>query len=516
MLSALLEASASQYPDHTAIVCNNDVLTYAELDRLAASLAAMLVEAGVTAGGRVGIFLPKSADAIVAIHAALKIGAAYVPILATSPAARADLIARDCGLALLIGSSEGIAALGAAGLAPCPLMQLQREELAARAMAAASPVLPPPPSDPSALAYILYTSGSTGMPKGVMISHGAARNFVDWAAACFGISHEDRLASLAPLSFDLSVFDIFAAASAGAALHLIDAERVMFPSALSLYASKHDITIWYSVPSALARLPAHGALDKYPMAGLRHILFAGEPFPPAQLAALAKALPHARLHNLYGPTETNVVTHHEVLRPVEDTPIPIGKPCAGHRLAIVDAAGRLVARGEAGELLVAGPSLMAGYCNRPDLTDAAMAVFPGEGDIRAYRTGDKVRCGEDGQYHMLGRFDDMIKTRGYRVEPGEIEAALARHPAVAEAVVLPVPDAMLGNRLFAIVSTSGSNDGSIDGAIDGRELAAHCGRLLPAYMIPHGFVMTDAALPRTDTGKLDRIACRKLLPQSAS
>jgi acyl-coenzyme A synthetase/AMP-(fatty) acid ligase len=184
-------------------------------------------------------------------------------------------------------------------------------------------------------------------------------------------------------------------------------------------------------------------------------------------------------------------------------PVPIGRPCAAHEFALVDADGGLVRDGEAGELLVAGPSLMQGYCNRPDLTEAAFAALPGRPQVQAYRTGDRVRCDAQGQYHFLGRLDDMIKTRGYRVEPAEIEAVLLRHPQVEEAAIIPLPDEQLGNRLLALVVLTG------DAA--SAPLASHCGAYLPGYMIPVQFIPQTGLLPRTQTGKIDRAACRRML-----
>ena len=497
ILDDWLAQAAVAFPDHVAVCCGDDRISYRELDRLAGVMAGELIARGGRPGDRVGIHLPKSIDAIIAIYGTLKAGAAYVPIMPGSPPVRVQQLAGDCRMSALIGDTASLTGLAAVDLAPTLVFACERARLDAHG----TPSTPIPVPD-DALAYILYTSGSTGTPKGVMIGQDAAANFVRWAVDRFAITHTDRLANLAPLSFDLSIFDIFGAAKAGATLHLIAGDRAIFPAALSRYATEHELTVWYSVPSALARLPTHGALERYPMASLRCVLFAGEPFPPVHLAALVKALPGARFHNLYGPTETNVVAHHEVLSSGASEPVPIGRPCAGHEFAIVGPDGRLVPPGDAGELLVAGPSLMQGYCSSPASTEAAFAAFPGRPQARAYRTGDRVRCDAQGDYHFLGRLDDMIKTRGYRVEPAEIEAVLLRHPQVEEVAVVPVPDEQLGNRLVALVVVTEDTATGV--------LTSHCSLYLPTHMIPKEFVARSVALPRTATGKIDRTACREM------
>lgn len=498
ILDGWLAQAAISFPDHVAIRCGDDEISYRELDQLAGAMAGELIARDVRPGDLVGIHLPKSIDAIIAIYGTLKAGAAYVPILPGSPPVRVQQLAGDCRMSVLIADTASLTALAAVDLASTLVLALERAGLEASGTTSITITTPD-----DALAYILYTSGSTGAPKGVMIGHDAAANFVRWAVDRFAITHTDRLANLAPLSFDLSIFDIFGAAKTGATLHLIAGDRAIFPAALSRYATEHELTVWYSVPSALARLPSHGALDKYPMSSLRCVLFAGEPFAPTQLAALIKALPEARFHNLYGPTETNVVAHHEVVASGGAEPVPIGRPCAGHEFAIVDPDGGLVPPDGAGELLVTGPSLMQGYYNSPESTEAAFAAFPGRPQARAYRTGDRVRCDAQGNWHFLGRLDDMIKTRGYRVEPAEIETVLLRHPQVEEAAVIAVPDEQLGNRLVALVFLTG------DAA--NASLSSHCSAFLPSYMIPVEFIARPDPLPRTQTGKVDRAACRKTL-----
>jgi acyl-CoA synthetase (AMP-forming)/AMP-acid ligase II len=264
------------------------------------------------------------------------------------------------------------------------------------------------------------------------------------------------------------------------------------------------ISVWYSVPSILTMLATYGNLQGLDLSELRTIIFAGEVFPVKHLTRLMAELPGARYLNWYGPTETNVCTSFEVLVTEDRTefaaPVPIGKACANTDVFAVTSEGRPVSGpGEEGELYVRGPGLMRGYWDQPDKTREVLVRNPFQEayDEPAYRTGDLVTLDADGNYVFLGRRDGMVKTRGYRVELGEVETALYAHPAIREAVVLPVPDELLGSRLRAVIAVDGS------GALTRQEVLEHCLRRLPRYMVPD-VVEFRAALPRTSTGKVDR------------
>jgi amino acid adenylation domain-containing protein len=358
------------------------------------------------------------------------------------------------------------------------------------------------------LAYILFTSGSTGVPKGVMLSHLNALTFVNWGCDTFGVTSSDRLSQHAPFNFDLSVFDIFVAVKAGAAISLVPEGLAVFPLQLSKFIQDQKISIWYSVPMVLTLLHQRGRLEERDLSALRWVLFAGEVFPTKHLRALMEKLPGKRYANLYGPTETNVCAWYEVesLAPEQTAPIPIGKACANTDLIPISAKGeRVVGLGEEGLLYARGSTVMQGYYGRAEATAASFIPnpFAAGRDEKLYCTGDWVTIDEQGNYLFVGRKDHMIKTRGYRVELGEIEAVMVAHPAIDEAVALPIPDESIGNTIHAVVTLADHL------SIDSTSLKQHCAEKLPPYMVPERIEFRNA-LPRTDNGKIDR---RRLLTE---
>ena len=306
----------------------------------------------------------------------------------------------------------------------------------------------------------------------------------------------------APFNFDLSVFDIFVAVKAGAAISLVPEGLAVFPLQLSAFIQDQKITVWYSVPMVLTLLQARGKLEGRDLSALRWMLFAGEVFPTKHLRALMEKLPHPRYANLYGPTETNVCAWYEVepLSPEQTAAIPIGKACANTDLIAIGADGkRVTTPGEEGLLYARGSTVMQGYFGRPENTAASFIPNPfavGR-EEKLYCTGDWVTPDAKGNYLFIGRKDHMIKTRGYRVELGEIEVVMVAHPAIEEAVALPIPDEAVGNTINAVATLA-------DGAsLDSAELKRHCAEKLPAYMVPEKIEFRKS-LPRTDNGKIDR------------
>jgi L-proline---[L-prolyl-carrier protein] ligase len=521
LLQHLLTETAARAPHRLAIASGDCQLSYEELDRMSTKVARSLRRLGVTPGDRVAILAPKSAAAVAGLYGVLKAGACYVPLDPKAPAQRLAYVVRDSGAAVIIADEKRLElAATLAGDLPEPgsvlamgLSGQRGADTAACAQAYHASIRPwaevaaesaEPLGDDLAietdLAYILYTSGSTGTPKGVMISHRNSLTFVEWAAAAAGLTAEDRVCSPAPLHFDLSVFDVFASCLAGACMSVIPDGTTTFPISIARWLESERLSVWYSVPSVLTLLACFGSLGKFDLSRLRTVIFAGEVFPPKYLARLMAELPHCRYLNWYGPTETNVCTAFEVaVGDADDAPVPIGRACANTEVFAVTSEGRIAsAPGEEGELHVRGPALMRGYWGQPDKTREVLVPHPlGAGhDDLVYRTGDLVTLGPEGNYLYLGRLDSMVKVRGYRVELGEVEAALYRHRAVREAAVVPVADELLGSRLRAVVAVD-------DASLTREELLDHCRQWLPAYMVPDIAEFREA-LPRTSTGKVDR------------
>ena len=503
------------------------LLTYQELDQLSNKVARALLRLGVGPGDRVGILAPKSAASVIGIYGVLKAGACYVPLDPKAPAQRLSYVVGDSGIAVIIAdevSTPGALALVGSVPPPGGVVLTSYPGNCAGADAAVVPakdaaIVPwaavaaesgePPTAERAIetdLAYILYTSGSTGTPKGVMISHRNSLAFVEWAASAAGLSENDRVCSPAPLNFDLSVFDIFATCRAAACMAVLPDGTATFPVSIAQWLTKERISVWYSVPSVLTLLACYGGLRQCDLSRLRTVIFAGEVFPPKYLTRLTTELPHPRYMNWYGPTETNVCTAFELPADGADAgPVPIGKACANTEVFAVTSEGRRVSLpDEVGELYVRGPSLMRGYWGQPAKTAEVLVPSPfrAEYDELVYRTGDLVTLDSVGNYVYLGRRDSMVKIRGYRVELGEVEAALYRHPAIGEAVVLPVPDELLGSRLRAVVTAASAANLTRESVLD------HCRQWLPSYMVPD-VVEFREALPRTSTGKVDRagLAC---------
>jgi amino acid adenylation domain-containing protein len=510
LVHRLLEASADAYSERTAVVDGDRSATYEELEGQANRLARLLLDLGVARGDRVGLYIDRSLEAVAGLYGVLKAGAAYVPLDPAAPPARLGYIAGNCGLrVLLTGASKADRwdGLVEAGAAPEAIVVLDgdpgsgaprtvgRREIEARDDARVAV-----PAGGGDLAYILYTSGSTGEPKGVMLSHGNALAFVGWAGDLVEVGPEDRLSSHAPFHFDLSVFDLFAAARGGASVTLVPPGASVLPRELRRFIEEARITIWYSVPSILTALAVRGGLRGGDFPDLRTVIFAGEVFPTKFLRRLMGLVPHAAFYNWYGPTETNVCTWYRVPELPEDMtePVPIGRPIDDTEVFAVTEGGTLAAPGEIGELHVRGETVMRGYWGDPERTERLLVPDPrGASRGRVYRTGDLVEELEDGNFRFLGRRDAQIKSRGYRIELGEIEAAILSHPDVVECAVVAVPDEEVTNRVRAYVA--------VREGLGTGDLVRYCRARLPKYMIPEAFDFAEA-LPRTSTGKIDRQA----------
>jgi amino acid adenylation domain-containing protein len=482
-LQDLLRDAAKRRPDHVAVVAPSGAeIRYAALDRLS--------------------------DTVAAIFGILKAGAAYVPVDASAPPARGAYILADCAVraCFVEGAAETALAAELRTVGATPTLFVidapdDGASLGARLDAldagAPAPACESVASAPEDVAYILYTSGSTGRPKGVVLTQANAGCFVEWCSEVLEPNEDDRFSSHAPFHFDLSILDIYTAIRHAATLVLIDEEVGKRPGELSRFIEDRHITIWYSAPSILTMLTQHGELEARDHGRVRIVCFAGEVFPVGHLRNLRRLWGRKRYLNLYGPTETNVCTWYEIPDVVPEDrrdPYPIGKVCRHLRGIVVDPDGREVVAGSEGELCIAGPSVLERYWNLPEQTSAAF--LPGRSDARWYRTGDLVREDAAGDLVYLGRRDRMVKKRGYRVELGEIEAALYQNEQILEAAVVAIPDEAAGVLIRAHLATA---DGSKISLI---KLKKFCADRIPVYMVPDTFSFHEK-LPKTSTDKID-------------
>ncbi len=499
-LDKLVSESARRTPEAVAVISSaGDRASYKELDAHSDTVRAALAAAGVEAGDRVGLCVPKTINALGALFGVLKAGAAYVPVDYHAPAARNGYIFSDCAAKVVIAERPVADALEAelaggpwtrhefpvAASEAADFVLLSRQRAAAEAFA-------PAPD----LAYILYTSGSTGKPKGVMHSHATALAFVDWVSDEFLPTPADVFSSHAPFHFDLSILDIYVPLKHGASVVLLDAETGKQPGTLAEKIEAHKITIWYSTPSILRLLMEFGKLEERDCSSLRIVNFAGEVFPAKHLRALMQVWPVPVYYNLYGPTETNVCTYYIAPNPLPDDPdysLPIGKACSGDELLIVDTDNSVVAPGSEGELLATGGSVMLDYWNLPERNAIAFTEIGGK---RWYRTGDVVIELPTGDLKFVGRRDRMVKRRGFRVELGEIEAALHKHPAIPEAAVVAIDLGEAGLEIRAYYAWSDEAPPSL------LKLKKFCSQNLPHYMAPDKYVHVPE-LPKTSTDKID-------------
>ncbi|QBD77181.1 amino acid adenylation domain-containing protein [Ktedonosporobacter rubrisoli] len=484
--------AAQTWPDALAVKGPDRSLSYRELDAYASRFASCLAQLEMQAGDRVGIWLEKSALAIAAMQGILRLNGVYVPLDPLSPSTRIGTIVKDCGIQVVITtqSRAKLLRMQETCLPQITYLCLDKGEYGPCweefVPSSPQPIIKPPPSQDD-MAYILYTSGSTGVPKGVCISQRNALAFIQWAVTALPVTSTDHFANHAPFHFDLSVFDLYVAFSVGASVYLISESMSLYPEQLVDFIRREEISIWYSVPSVLLLMMQQGDQFVEASRSLRIILYAGEVFPLKQIRRLCQILASARIFNLYGPTETNVCTFYEISDiSLCTNGIPIGRACSGDTVWAQKEDGTPVQQGEEGELMVAGPSVMLGYWGKP------------QQGKRPYATGDKVLLQEDGNYLYRGRYDSLVKIRGNRVELGEIEAALERHPAIQEVAVLAVGTA-LEARLIAFVNCLHQASLSL------LEIKRYCAEHLPRYMIIDNLQVLPT-FPRMSNGKIDRNA----------
>jgi amino acid adenylation domain-containing protein len=488
---------AAEGPDRPAVVEGSRGVTYGELAERSERLAGWLARQGVGPECVVALVAPRSAALVVATVGIARCGAAFLPLDPAHPPARLQDLLRGSGARLaLIGPGveiPGFASAAPTG-APLPLVAIDGEAWEAETDGA-----PVRRIEPAQLAYVIYTSGSTGEPKGVMVSHAALLNLVGWHLRAHGLTAEDRCTLAASPAFDASVWEMWPALCAGAALRVVNEETRLAPGRLLDLLATDGTTIGF-LPTPLAER----AMELEPPAGmaLRTLLTGGD-----RLRRVPSGLPYS-VGNHYGPTEAAVVSTWTSVEAGSERPPAIGRPIDQTRAYVLDRLGGPVPAGVAGELYVAGASLARGYLGRPELTADAFRPdpFAGAGE-RLYRTGDRVRWRVDGELEFLGRIDHQIKLRGVRIEPAEIEAALARHPAVSEAAVLVLEDEAGEKRLVAFVMPLANQ--AAEPAPSSADLQGVLRRSLPESMVPSAFVILES-LPLTANGKVDRLALSRI------
>jgi amino acid adenylation domain-containing protein len=516
LLSHLIDKSAERDDTQVAFRFKDQTITYAELVKKANKLANILHAQGIKRGDRVGIYLHKSLETAIAIYGILKAGAVYVPLDPMMPISRLAYIVQDCGLSYLITQEQkrnslqklatietgltGLIGIEDRGDLPYKVINWQTIN---RATSTHPPDVGAIEQD---MAYIIYTSGSTGDPKGIIHTHYSGLSYARLAAHTYSLCPQDRLANFAPLHFDQSTFEYFAAPLAGAVTVIVPEEYNLFPANLSQLIQDERITIWYSVPFALIQLLLRGVLAERDLSALRWVLFGGEPFPPKHLHALMKLLTQAQFSNVYGPAEVNQCTFYHVppFAADSDDQILIGKVWPNTEGLVINEHDALVATGGIGEFIIRSPTMMRGYWNRPDLNRRAFYYRSVADDYQDifYRTGDLVQLQTDGNYKFLGRKDRQVKIRGYRVELDEVEAAILSHANVEETAVYPIPDVDGSQQIKAEVILKGGEQLTAAG------LSQYLMQILPRYAVPSA-IDFRSHFPRTSSGKINRRELQK-------
>jgi amino acid adenylation domain-containing protein len=516
LLHQAVRHQAHVRPEQPAIVADGRSINYEELCGSMYRIARVLRDRGLQRNDRVGLLLDNGIEACQGVLGTLAGDGCYVPLPPGTPPARLAHMVRHAGIrhVLCVKSSlPTLEQIRQEGVSPTPFVldgeAVDGQGVGAAEIAATSTTDVPARNIEEDLAYILYTSGSTGEPKGVMVTQRNVKSLATWAVEEFGFAPADRVANHTRLSFDLSVFDLFGAFFSGATLYPFTEPRdIAFPAQ---FLQRNQISIWFGVPALLgvlikARQLTPGAFSPH----LRYALFCGEALAPRFAAEWIRTHPDVPIANLYGPTEATVaVTCHHlgVDSPFEaDKPVPIGRPTRDTEIVILKEDGdEEAAAGEVGRLMIGGSQVAAGYWKDPERTRKAFRANPIKPELPSilYDSGDYAVRDAAGIIHFLGRKDHQVKIRGYRIELAEIEIALQRHTAVSEAAAIVVDE----RGEPALVAAVALKEANATGSPSDEELLDHCARLLPNYMVPKRAVLFDS-LPKNSNGKIDRPALK--------
>ncbi len=509
---------AQKNGQQTAITLEDERITYQTLETESNQLAGTLINIGLKPGDRVGLLMEKKPATIIAILGISKAGGVYIPLDGHSPPERLAKIISASDLSLLFVDSDNFQSyqslmqqeavissvpwiwwsadspLKSAGEVPqfCYKDVKKHENVPHQII-----------RNSKAPAYILFTSGTTGQPKGVVISHRNIITFINWAVAYFQMKAGENTTCHSPLHFDLSTFDIYGAFAAGANLHLVPSDISVNPKKLSAFIMDNEIDQWFSVPSALSYLARFKAIPDGGYPKLKRLLWCGEVFPLPALQYWMESLPGVQFTNLYGPTETTIASSYYTVPeiPADDEEVPIGSPCEGEKLLVLNDQMQEVPAEETGDLYIAGQGLSQGYWRDSEKTREAFSRFVNRNGKREriYKTGDLASVGKDGLIYFHGRADYQIKSRGYRIELGEIESALGESDDLLEYAVVPVQkQGFEGTTIGCAYVGKEKLNGKLAPAIKKR-----LREKIPSYMIPQYWMEFDK-LPRNGNGKIDR------------
>ncbi|MBM1106803.1 amino acid adenylation domain-containing protein [Aurantibacter crassamenti] len=502
-----LKAAALKHPKHTAFRCGSTDISYNQLDEKTDQLASHLCSIGVKKGDKVGVYMNRCIETSIAIYGIMKTGAAYVPIDATLPLTRVAYLLNDCEIEHLVS---------------IPLLNRKHSALAAyqtplKSILGSSAELNIDSTtwddifntsihnldevniEADDLAYIMYTSGSTGFPKGIMHTHYSGLNYAKLSINHFNLTNDDILANHAPLHFDISTLGYFAGPLACATTVIVTDAHTKMPTSLANLIATEKITLWYSVPLALVQMLQTGILEQLDLSALRLVLFGGEVFTNKYLSELMHLLPKPSFYNIYGPAEVNQCTSYHVKNPPEDkTILPIGKVWEDTDYLIFDKNDQNVADGEIGELLIHSTTRMKGYWNNLELTKKSSYNQTFENSFRIYhRTGDLVRIDDAGELLFMGRNDRQVKIRGYRIEIDEIEACIAQNNEVSEVAVVIVETIEKEKEICAIIIKKENS------TLSDKDIKTFCKAQIPVYAVPQRIEFMDS-FPRTGSEKIDR------------
>jgi amino acid adenylation domain-containing protein len=526
LLQQGLAAQAEQRGEAIAVVHQHARMTYRELDRKSTQLAHQLRDAGCRRGDRVCVLMPKSLPAIVGILGIVKADCAYVPIDPQSPAQRVRKVLDQCEpRVVLAGGQVGplldeVAAqqdvrspwmlgwLGAEGLTNANVRadfteaDSQQYSVSPREYENCS-------DDP---AYIMFTSGSTGVPKGVVITHANVGHYLGWAINYFGLTAADKMSSHPPLHFDLSVMDIFGALAVGAELHLVPQELNLLPNKMMEFIRSSALTHWFSVPSLLNYMAKFDVVEPHDCPTLKRLLWCGEVFPTPALMYWMKRLPHVAFTNLYGPTEATIASSYYTVPDCpkdESVTIPIGTACDGEELLVLDESLQPRPVGQMGDLYIKGVGLSPGYWKDPEKTASVFMPDPADphSQARLYKTGDLATKETDGLIYFHGRSDTQVKSRGYRIELGDIEAALHALPMLDESAVVALEAGEVEGVTICCAYVAANGQVVTPAAVKHGLRSA-----VPPYMIPSRYLAFDR-LPKNASGKIDRPGLRERFRQ---